>query len=288
MAQSVFTLLVVTTCACGAAAIYLLLSGRQWAARWSVLALGGVSAALVWLCFAAQADWWYETHPESPASSALFLVVAGVSLVAAAMTITSPQATMSVVWFLLLLLSNAGLYTIHGAQFLAAATVLGMSGGLGVMLLIVAKWAETRCSRSEPIIAHEPLLVCVSGALLAAGMISTFHSRLAAASVAKPVRLVESIHRRQALIDNRHEQQSHHLRIRADAPHVEQAGAALFNVYPLAVVIASGLMLVAMVTALIIAQGATGPGPSIDDPQSAESQTVLPTRSRLNCGNKTD
>ena len=99
--------------------------------------LGGV-LVIVGLGLIAS-DW-----PLLPAltDQAVFWLVAGVTLVAAAATITSFSPVYSAIWFALSLLGTGGLFFYNGAQFLGVATIVVYAGAIVVTFLFVIMLAQ--------------------------------------------------------------------------------------------------------------------------------------------------
>ena len=73
---------------------------------------------------------------------AVFWLVAGVTIIAAAATITSYSPVYSAIWFALSLLGTGGLFFYNGAQFLGVATIVVYAGAIVVTFLFVIMLAQ--------------------------------------------------------------------------------------------------------------------------------------------------
>lgn len=248
MSDSFFSLTLIAVCFLAGAGTYLLLVGRRSVAIWPGIVLVGLALTLLWFEFGAAADWWKQTTPNSVAASPSFIFFGLAAIVAAGMTVTARKASNSAVWFLAMLCCTAALYAIHDAQFLAVGTPLIAGGGTGTLLLLVAQRVEAVGSRSESTIAREPLLVCVCGCLLAAGLIGTFHRSLAASSVSDTQRIPAAVARRQ----DRTAAPAGHRPIDSSHSRSVQAGQSMFVDHPVAVVILAVLLFVAIVIGTVL------------------------------------
>jgi NADH-quinone oxidoreductase subunit J len=73
---------------------------------------------------------------------AVFWLLAGVTIIAAAATITSYSPVYSAIWFALSLLGAGGLFFYNGAQFLGVATIVVYAGAIVVTFLFVIMLAQ--------------------------------------------------------------------------------------------------------------------------------------------------
>ena len=72
----------------------------------------------------------------------VFWILSGMTILAAAATISARSPVYSAIWFALTLLGTAGLFLYQGAQFLGVATVVVYAGAIVVTLLFVLMLAQ--------------------------------------------------------------------------------------------------------------------------------------------------
>src|SRR6516164_5792713 len=93
--------------------MWLLLPRGQLRTRW----LGAVLGVAALACFASQlwllGDWTGDV---------VFWILSGVTVVAAACTVTFRSPVYCAVWFAMALVGTAGIFMVQGAQFLSVAT----------------------------------------------------------------------------------------------------------------------------------------------------------------------
>jgi NADH-quinone oxidoreductase subunit J len=168
--------------------------------------------------------------------NALFWVLAGVTLVAAGATVTFRNPVYCAVWFALSLLGTAGLFLVQGAQFLAVATIVVYAGAILVTFLFVLMLAQSGGRAFYDRISWEPLLASATGAVLVGVLtMAIVGSSLQNAPVKPPASLNGNI-----LSDE----------------HVAYLGAELFSRYLIPVEVAGTLLLVALVGAIAMVEGA--------------------------------
>jgi NADH-quinone oxidoreductase subunit J len=102
-----------------------------------------------------------------------------ISLVAAVRVITHPRPVYSALYFVLVVLSSAGMLVLLAAEFMAFAMVIIYGGAILVTYMFVIMLATMPQSDDRPEtaapydrIAREPLVACVLGFLLIAGLSS--------------------------------------------------------------------------------------------------------------------
>jgi NADH:ubiquinone oxidoreductase subunit 6 (subunit J) len=140
-----------------AISIFLLLPRGGKRLRWLGTLLGLVSIGLFG---------WYGLSLGGWVPDLVFYVLAGVTVIAAAATITSRSPVYSAVWFALVLLGTAGLFLYQGAQFLGVATVVVYAGAILVTFLFVLMLAQPGGDAYYDRMSWEPLLSAVAGAVL--------------------------------------------------------------------------------------------------------------------------
>jgi NADH-quinone oxidoreductase subunit J len=115
-------------------------------------ALGLFASGLPWL--------------SSVTAQGLFYVIAGVTVVSAAAAVSCRNPMYCAIWFALTLLGTAGLFLLHGAQFLAVATVVVYAGAILVTFLFVLMLAEPSGRAPYDRLSWEGLLSAVGGVVL--------------------------------------------------------------------------------------------------------------------------
>ncbi len=163
----------------------------------------------------------------------LFWMLTGITLSAAAATITSQSPVYSAIWFALMLLGVGGLFLINGAQFLGVATVAVYAGAIVVTFLFVLMLAQPEGHSFYDRISWghwASLLSCLAGvgvtALIVWAVARTDLAGLAHVTVDRSL-----------LADE----------------HVAHFGARLFSKHLIAVQVAGTLLLAALVGAVAIA-----------------------------------
>jgi NADH-quinone oxidoreductase subunit J len=99
--------------------------------------LGGLLAGVGLVCLFADLVW---LKPYS--QQAVFILLAGITLIAAVGTISSQSPVYCAVWFAVSLLGTAGIFMVQGAQFLGVATVVIYAGAIVVTFLFVLMLAQ--------------------------------------------------------------------------------------------------------------------------------------------------
>jgi len=109
---------------------------------------------------------WYGLSLGGWVEDLVFYVLAGVTVISAAATITSRSPVYSAVWFAMVLLGTAGLFLYQGAQFLGVATVVVYAGAILVTFLFVLMLAQPGGDAYYDRMSWEPMLSAVAGAVL--------------------------------------------------------------------------------------------------------------------------
>jgi len=186
------------------------------------------------------------------ANDAVFLILAGVTVLAAVATVTFRSPVYSAIWFALSLLGTAGLFLFQGAQFLGVATIVVYAGAILVTFLFVLMLANPDGHAFYDRLSWAPKLSAFTGALVVGILTLTVAGVFQnPQSENRPKELIAAA----ALESN----------ILAEQ-HMAHMGAELFSKYLVAVEVAGTLLLVALVgTVAIVAQirkPAHGGGPS--------------------------
>src|SRR5687768_15672372 len=173
-----------------AASLWLLLPGRGTALRWAGVVLGLASLGLLASQVSSLGHW---------ARDGVFWILASVTIVAAAGTITFRSPVYCAIWFALSLLGTASLFLMEGAQFLAVATVVVYAGAILVTFLFVLMLAQPRGEAIYDRVSWEGLLSASAGAVLVGILTLTVTGVVQSGDVAP---LGESAEGREALAAN--------------------------------------------------------------------------------------
>ena len=161
---------------------------------------------------------------------AIFDVLAAVALVAALMVIWSRNAVHSAIYLVLSFLSVAGIYVLLGAEFVAAVQVLVYAGGIMVLFLFVIMLVNLKDTLGARIRLHGTVSGLIGLAVV--GLLLYVYSQ---SGLLPPAVGTEP----QA------------------AGNLQIVGQSLYNEYVLPFEIASILLLVAMIGAIVLARQKT-------------------------------
>ncbi len=203
--------------------------------------MAGVALAAVALGLMASQMAWLGRISEN----IVFVVLAGVTIVAAVATVTLASPVYSAIWFGMTLLGSAGLFMFQGAQFLAVATIVVYAGAILVTFLFVLMLAQPEGKTHYDRMSWEGLLSATTGAVIVGVLSMTVVQVFTAENVQSPVR-VERGERCQPG------------GVLADA-HVAKIGWELYGRHLIAVEVAGTLLLVALVGAAAIVAQSKGP-----------------------------
>ncbi len=161
----------------------------------------------------------------------LFWMLAGVTVGAAAATVTSRSPVYSAIWFAMMLLGTGGLFMIQGAQFLGVATVAVYAGAIVVTFLFVLMLAQPEGHSFYDRISWgkiPSLLGCIAGVGLATVLIGAVAQTPLdqLATTTSPVRTV------------------------LEEQHVARLGGRLFSRHLVAVQLVASLLMAALVGAI--------------------------------------
>lgn len=140
-----------------AVGVWLLLPRGTSRGRVAGAALAAASLAL-WALRLPRLGTWFE--------EVVFLLLAGVTLVAAVATISLSNPVYCAIWFGLSLLGTSALFLYQGAQFLAAATILVYAGAILVTFLFVLMLAQPEGRAAYDRLSWEALVSATTGAVM--------------------------------------------------------------------------------------------------------------------------
>jgi NADH-quinone oxidoreductase subunit J len=99
-------------------------------------------------------------------SDVSFAVLAGVTIVAAAATVTFRSPVYCALWFALSLLGTAGLFMMQGAQFLGVATIVVYAGAILVTFLFVLMLAQPGGDAFYDRVSWQGMIAATAGAVI--------------------------------------------------------------------------------------------------------------------------
>lgn len=168
----------------------------------------------------------------------LFLVLAAITIVSAAASVTFRNPLYCAIWFGQSVLGTAGLFLLIGAQFLAVATVVVYAGAILVTFLFVLMLAQPEGKANYDRVSWEALISAVTGVAMI-GILSMTIGR-----VFSPVETP-----RQPIVPPTAAALSNDI---LTPQHVARLGGELFGRHLIAVEVAGVLLFVALVGAAAI------------------------------------
>jgi NADH-quinone oxidoreductase subunit J len=191
--------------------------------------LGAVSVGLFASRLPALGDWL---------TAGVFWLLAGITIIAAAATVTFRNPVYCAIWFALSLLGTAGIFLYQGAQFLGVATIVVYAGAILVTFLFVLMLANPEGHARYDRLGWEPMLASFTGALMVGILtvnVSMAFQRAGSTEVAHPSvttdRLTTNV---------------------LASEHMAHLGRELFSRHLIAVEVAGTLLLVALVGCVAI------------------------------------
>ena len=159
-----------------------------------------------------------------------FITLAVITLVSAILVITRRNAVHSVIWLIVTLFSVGGIFLLQHAEFVFAVQIILYVGGIMVLFLFVVMLVDIDVSLKQARFARQwPVALVTSFLLLAILCFALYNHSKGLGLPARPM-------------------------ISAPAQNTQAVGMALYQNYLLPVEIASVLLLVAMVGAVIMAK----------------------------------
>ena len=228
--------------ALSAVAMWLMLPRGAAQGRLLGAMLGAISLGLFGSLQPALGNW---------AAQSVFYIVSGVTLAAAAATVTFRNPVYSAIWFALSLLGTAGLFMFQGAQFLGVATIVVYAGAILVTFLFVLMLAQPEGLAFYDRISWEASLSAITGCVLVGAL------TLMVGGVFQPNRYLSAVEAdsppHAALVASQTAEQLATQGEQVLSPeHLATLGGQLFGRHLIAVEIAGTLLLVALVGAVAI------------------------------------
>ncbi len=234
----------------GALGIWLMLPSAGTRNRWLGIPPAAVALGMLLAGTPRLGDWLADS---------VFLVMAVVTVVAAAATVTSRKPVYSALWFGLSLLGTAGLLMFQGAQFIAVATVVVYAGAILVTFLFVLMLAQPEGRASYDRTSWESLVSAVTGAVIVTVLSMTLTGVLTAENGVPLPSVAE-----EELGDG----------VLTQA-HTARVGAELFGRHLIAVEVAGLLLLAALVGAAAIVGQSRGPLAEEDETEETPDQSTI-------------
>lgn len=151
-------------------------------------------------------------------------------LISAILVITRRNAIHSVIWLIVALFAVGGIFLLQHAEFLFAVQIILYVGGIMVLFLFVVMLVDIDVALKQARFARQSLVALLTAALLLAIIGYALYNRGAGLNLpARPM-------------------------VTAPAQNTQAVGMALYQNYMLPVEIASVLLLVAMVGAVVMAK----------------------------------
>ncbi len=222
----------------GGVAVYLAMPGRRDVSRAAPIVLGAIAVGAMIGVLTRQMG-----H-----SLVLFYVLAGLAVIGAARVVTHRKPVYSAVYFILLVVSVAGVAILAGAEFLAAALIIVYAGAILVTYVFVIMLAQQPTPAEYDVEAREPLFAVLAGfvliACLSAVMVTSYGEVVrgvkAAESAAASGQVVEAAQGSATDVDWR---RSNTLKL----------GAELLTTYAVAFEAAGVLLLVGIIAGIALA-----------------------------------
>jgi len=159
----------------------------------------------------------------------IFFVFATIALVGAVLVVTSRNAIHSAIWLITSLLATAGIYLLLRAEFLFAVQIILYVGGIMVLFIFVIMLVNLDVAVRQ-IQFNRQATVAMVLALAVGGLLPVAHYFLGRKIWLPPARIAEM------------------------GPNTETVGQVLFTRYMVPFEIASVLLLVAMIGAVVMAK----------------------------------
>ena len=233
----------------GAVGMWLMLPRGSHRGRWlgvlcalSSLGLYGYLAPRMYLA---------EETTAALAGEIVFMLLATVTVVSAAATVSMRNPVYSAIWFAMSLLGTSGLFLYQGAQFLAVATIVVYAGAILVTFLFVLMLAQPKGHAYYDRLSWEALLSAGTGAVLVGVLTMAIDSSMKSEGATAGLSSSAS-----SSPDGTAAQASSGTPSGVLAEqHVAHLGAQLFSKYLIAVEVVGTLLLVALVGAVAIVSG---------------------------------
>ncbi len=257
----------------GAVAMVLMLPSRAGGATLRLIGavVGAAGLGGLWLAFCPYMPWVSGAAGRGGETGlgegafAFYYVFSGIAIVSGVRVITNTRAVYSALWFVMVVISTAGLFLTLEAEFMAFAMLIIYGGAILVTYMFVIMLASQPQVSDKPEdqpeferLAWEPMWASVAGFLLLAAVLSVVFDRTGDGqgftrnpSAAADIEAAEMtlsdrpMGGRDAVTGER---------IVAPIGNVEMVGLNLFEQNPLAIELAGVILLLSLVGAVVIAK----------------------------------
>lgn len=256
----------------GAIALLLIMPKRRWNFRIIGALLGAATVGALWFVLA-------EALPEDLGGigQPAFLyqyVFSAIAIAAAVRVITHTRPVYSALWFVLVVLSSAGLFLTLAAEFMAIAMIIIYAGAILVTYMFVIMLASQSQPADQPDVSpvydrlsREPFAAIVAGFVLLAVLLSVMFepmdvNPLAAGPTDAELRedvladrpVLENLLAEPAVDLPAQEQLASAMRADMALSNGERIGVDLFMSHPLGLELAGIILLVSLIGAVVIAR----------------------------------
>lgn len=230
----------------------------------AVTALGGA-----WLGIALGTDLITQLTEKTlglpSAAFAYYYVFSFIAIASAVRVITHKRPVYSALWFIMVVLSSAGLLLVMNAEFMAFAMVIIYGGAILVTYMFVIMLASQNEPQHEEDIpdydryARDPMWASCAGFLLLAVLLSVYYSDVPlqpnpAAAMKSDAELIETHLADRALNERTAQLASSPSASATELSNAERVGLDLFEAHPLAIELAGVILLVSLIGAVVIAK----------------------------------
>ncbi len=269
----------------GALALFLMMPRRGYNPRKIGALLGAATLGGVWLWLGRTL---FQREELGIALDAIpyYYIFSAIGIASAVRVITHTQPVYSALWFVMVVLSTAGMFLVLGAEFIAFGMVIIYGGAILVTYMFVIMLAAQSEEASESgednpqskateyeRVARDPLWAIVAGFLLLATLLDVSFQPMTANPAARGLtakQLIEGIegdpahppiltHRAEQIILDDIVDDSMKAKVAAyskpgEIDNVERVGIDLFQGHPLGLELAGVILLVSLIGAVVIAK----------------------------------
>ena len=255
----------------------------------AVTALGGA-----WLGIALGTDLITQLTEKTlglpSAAFAYYYVFSFIAIASAVRVITHKRPVYSALWFIMVVLSSAGLLLVMNAEFMAFAMVIIYGGAILVTYMFVIMLASQNEPQHEEDIpdydryARDPMWASCAGFLLLAVLLSVYYSDVPlqpnpAAAMKSDAELIETHLADRALNERTAQLASSPSASATELSNAERVGLDLFEAHPLAIELAGVILLVSLIGAVVIAKthvpNEDAMVRGIDDPETPMDESTM-------------
>jgi len=259
--------------ALGALGLFLLMPKQRM--NWGLLGalLAAVAVGGVWLFL-----WSLNASLQFPAGTRpYYYIFSALSIGAAGRVITHTRPVYAALWFVMVVLSSAGLFLTLAAEFMAFALIIIYAGAILVtymfVIMLASQATAAEADEVSPVydrFAREPVLAAFAGFLLLAAILTTTVSptqlqhnpaaqapsdqKLAETVLADRVQLSVTDQQMPATLPSGSEQMASALGQSQQLSNIERIGLDLFRSHPLGLELAGVILLVSLIGAVVIAK----------------------------------